>query len=292
MGFNESTTIVFLALQLTGGLGKLLLLVIALLAPSIHRSATWYSFCISWIMSCSSFCILLISGQQFTKDPSYGVCLTQAALVAAMTTFALLIEVWLKSRPGVLSERLKGFLFLVVPYVLWAMLLIFCFCVGASKPKSVLRRAEANPYCIIDYHIVPLVVYSITLVIAVTVVIILISLMLQVRRSRSNRISHRDHAGSDRTLLIRLAGFSFLALLAVFISIGYMFSAENKSSGIAYDLTFAILPPSGVLVFAMQKDVFLAGKQLFIKVFRLSREDLKPTESEDERRSSGQELIL
>lgn len=92
------TSKIFIALQFSGGIGMLLLLVTALVSRTqffrlstnnctgngpIKRSRTWYSFCISWMISSFSYCLLFFAMKQFNPNqkPSYGLCLTQAALV-------------------------------------------------------------------------------------------------------------------------------------------------------------------------------------------------------------------
>ena len=93
---------VFIVLQMLGGIGMLVLLSSALLSRTkdvqqlqlkasasnfsirpINRSRTWYSFCISWIISCFSYCLLFFAREQFNQNekPSYGVCMVQAALI-------------------------------------------------------------------------------------------------------------------------------------------------------------------------------------------------------------------
>lgn len=87
----------FIVLQLSGGFGMLFLLSSAFLSRMkaiqrlkvnvsgsstgpINRSRTWYSFCISWIISCFSYCLLFIANKQF-DDAGYGLCVVQAALI-------------------------------------------------------------------------------------------------------------------------------------------------------------------------------------------------------------------
>ncbi|KAJ3815101.1 hypothetical protein EV368DRAFT_37368, partial [Lentinula lateritia] len=145
---------IFIALQFSGGIGMLLLLVTALVSRTqffrlltnncignepIKRSRTWYSFCVSWMISSSSYCLLFFAMEQFNPNekPSYGLCLTQAALVysgpplTGATTFALLLEVWLMFRFAASGKRSAGSKFmvsvsslLISPYVLWVLLTV------------------------------------------------------------------------------------------------------------------------------------------------------------------------
>ncbi|ESK91068.1 hypothetical protein Moror_1163 [Moniliophthora roreri MCA 2997] len=184
---------------------------------------------------------------------------------------------------------MRTFLLLLLPYILWAGILIGCFAVGASKSELVLIRPEDDPYCFIDYPPIPLIVCSITAFLAIVILVALVSLLLQLKKSRASKSLYRD-SSSERILLTRLIIFSFLGLIATVIAIVYIFSSSTGkgSPGVAYDLSFATLPPSGVLIFGTQKDILIAGKGLLNKLFKIitaRKEDVKSTDN-------GHELLV
>lgn len=55
---NNHTLTVFIAVQLTGGLANLLLLLTAALSKRIHRETTWLSSCVCWIVFAFSYSLL------------------------------------------------------------------------------------------------------------------------------------------------------------------------------------------------------------------------------------------
>jgi hypothetical protein len=81
---NDAPFIAFLALQMFGLCGGILLLITALLSSSVGRHATWFSFMFSWVISAGSYCLLLFSGHAYEPNPPHAICLTQAALVYAV----------------------------------------------------------------------------------------------------------------------------------------------------------------------------------------------------------------
>ncbi|KAH7878192.1 uncharacterized protein C8R40DRAFT_830277 [Lentinula edodes] len=146
------TSKIFIALQFSGGIGMLLLL----------RSRTWYSFCISWMISSFSYCLLFFAMKQFNPNqkPSYGLCLTQAALVysspplTGATTFSLLLEVWLMFRFAASGKRSVGskvmVSLLIAPYVLWVLLTVGFLILGGVNPSLVQRDLASAPYCVLN----------------------------------------------------------------------------------------------------------------------------------------------
>lgn len=73
----------FLGLQLTGAIGMIITLCTAILSRQVKRNATWYAFCVSWVVSCASYCLLFFAGAQFGPEPSHPLCVTQASLAYA-----------------------------------------------------------------------------------------------------------------------------------------------------------------------------------------------------------------
>ncbi|KAF9071794.1 hypothetical protein BDP27DRAFT_1446015 [Rhodocollybia butyracea] len=267
----------FIALQFSGGIGMLVLLSTAFLSRKetfqrldsssyipIKRSQAWYSFCISWIISCFAYCLLFFCGEQFNPDenPSYGVCLVQAALIysspplTGATTFTLLLDVWWTFRTAVMGGRSGGttvlMSLLIVPYVFWIALTLGFFIVGRADPQMVQRDLTLNPYCILSHPVPPLLACILTLAFALAIIALLINLavtMYHIRRKIRQSAAHPTRAlvlarDTDKT--------KGKALIVVMISVLYVI---NQTTSLGSNLSIAALPPIGVVIFGSQKDV-------------------------------------
>ncbi|KAF9071790.1 hypothetical protein BDP27DRAFT_458856 [Rhodocollybia butyracea] len=300
---------IFIALQFSGGIGMLILLSTALLSRtgtvrrfgssldiSINRSRTWYSFCISWIISCFSYCLLFFCGEQFNPDenPSYGACLVQAALsyssppLTGATTVALLLDVWWTFHAAVMGETFGGktvmISLLAVPYMLWIFLTTGFLIAGGAYPRMVQRDFTIAPFCFLDHPVPPVFVCTLTLALALATMVMLITLAInmyrigkQIRhssvhhscapalpRETDNTKGEFNHGRNQEQLLaliIRLIVFSIGDLIAVTISVVFVI---NRATGLWADLSIAALPLITVLIFGSQKD-FL---QLWLNLLR------------------------
>ncbi|KAJ3932293.1 MAG: hypothetical protein NXY57DRAFT_1003624 [Lentinula lateritia] len=306
------TSKIFIALQFSGGIGMLLLLVTALVSRTqflrlstnnctgnepIKRSWTWYSFCISWMISSSSYCLLFFAMEQFNPNekPSHGLCLTQAALVysspplTGATTFSLLLEIWLMFRFAASGKRSVGskamVSLLIAPYVLWVLLTVGFLILGGVDPSLVQRDLASAPYCVLNNPAPPILVSSLTLIFALGVMIMLCNLVISMHRTRTS-VTH-DFARHPRTfmlrasqsregkstndrnnlkeqispLVVRLIVFNIGGLIAIIVSIVFVL---DRTPDIRSNLALAVLPPIGVIVFGTQMD-FL---QLWISLLR------------------------
>ncbi|KAJ7126934.1 hypothetical protein C8R44DRAFT_108676 [Mycena epipterygia] len=123
------TSIVIFNFLAAGGFVLLLATLLpAMLSPSIHRSKTWFSMIVSWIIYALSY--LLIFGHQLGPEPPRGVCVLQMVFIyaspplTATSGLAFIIDTHL---------RISGALFtnkgdhrytktlLLVPWVLFAV---------------------------------------------------------------------------------------------------------------------------------------------------------------------------
>ncbi|KAH7878191.1 uncharacterized protein C8R40DRAFT_1263541, partial [Lentinula edodes] len=308
----------FIALQLSGGMGMLLLLVTALASRTqfarrlthgctvtvsnepIHRSRTWYSFCISWVISCFSYCLLFFAMEQFNPNekPTFGLCLTQAALIysspplTGATTFALLLDVWLMFRTAALGKWFGGRKvtnsLLLAPYILWVILTIGFLIAGGVEPHLVQRDLAIDPYCILDNPVPsPILVCSLTLAFALAVMVVLIVLVVTMRKQATRSSSHPSsafipsqsehdgdyHKGKSScsrnkeqmsALIVRLIVFGLAGLIAVTISVVFVL---NRAAGSRADLALATLPPIGVVIFGSQTKTHTLLSQDFVQLW-------------------------
>ncbi|KIK58601.1 hypothetical protein GYMLUDRAFT_45209 [Collybiopsis luxurians FD-317 M1] len=285
----------FVGLELSGGIGMLILPLSALLSQMhilrrintgstpinmIDRSRTWYSFCISWVISCFSYCFLFFAGRQFDMDhsPSFGLCFTQAALIYASppltgaTTFALFFDLWWMFRAALNTQRFSNgktikIYLLVLPYGLWIVMLVGLFIAGGVSPEIVRYDLTFSPYCTMRSSIIPLLASCLTLLFAVAVLVMLVILAInlhRVRRERS-RLNTSRNQKQMLPLITRIIVFVFFGTVALTISTVFVF---NPEPGVKSNLALAVLPPAGVVVFGSQKDILQLWANLFTWGFR------------------------
>ncbi|KAF5375983.1 hypothetical protein D9757_008822 [Collybiopsis confluens] len=288
---------IFVALELSGAIGMLILPISALLSqthfikrlnlidePSpnlnqtVERSRTWFSFCVSWTISCLSYSLIFLFGKQFDVAdlPSYGLCLTQATLIYASppltgaTTFTLFLDVWLMmSQLGATNQRPRSITrisLLAGPYILWVFLAIGLFIAGGVHPEMVQRDLSFAPYCTMRSNIIPSLVSFLTLICALGVLIMLVILVIKLYRSRQ-QFPQKINRQQKRTmvLFIRLVIFSFLGMIALIVSTVFTL---DRSPDIKYNLAMAVLPLLGVIVFGSQKDLLLLWKTMGLSLIR------------------------
>ncbi|KAE9397758.1 hypothetical protein BT96DRAFT_921215 [Gymnopus androsaceus JB14] len=91
-----------------------LILFSAILSQQVKRLATWYTFCLSWTISCLSYLLLFFFGEIHSPEPSNVICITQAALMylvptlTASTTLSLLIHSWYNVHFGLSKPPLES----------------------------------------------------------------------------------------------------------------------------------------------------------------------------------------
>lgn len=81
---NENRTVsvertIFNTLLFLGGFLNATILVVAFWSRHVHRRTGWYNVLVSWVIYSISY--LLIFGYQNGPEPSFGVCIAQAALI-------------------------------------------------------------------------------------------------------------------------------------------------------------------------------------------------------------------
>ncbi|KAJ7170741.1 hypothetical protein C8R43DRAFT_65053 [Mycena crocata] len=81
---SHTPIIIFNFLAAGGFVLLLATLLPAVLSSSVHRSKTWFSMIISWIVYAISY--LLIVGHQLGPEPPRGVCAIQMLLIYASRT--------------------------------------------------------------------------------------------------------------------------------------------------------------------------------------------------------------
>ncbi|KIK58554.1 hypothetical protein GYMLUDRAFT_245971 [Collybiopsis luxurians FD-317 M1] len=237
----------FIALELSGGMGMLILVLSAWLShtqilaringtstpnQTVNRSLMWFNFSVSWIISCFSFCLLFFEGKQFHMDepPSFGLCLTQAALVYASspltgaTTFTLLFDVWFtfhvattNTSSSFCQRRGIRILLLWLPYALWICLLVGLLIVGGVKPEIVQRNLAFAPYCTLESSVIILLIVCLSLIFSLAVLVMLVMLVISLYRIGHQQPRSSPFRNQEQMIpfMIRLVIFALLGILAL-----------------------------------------------------------------------------
>ncbi|KAI0715780.1 hypothetical protein C8T65DRAFT_138680 [Cerioporus squamosus] len=256
---------VFLAFQITGGVGLLAVLLTALFAPKVYRHFTWLNFCITWLIYCVSYILLAFTGSQTSpKPPSYPICLTQASLIyaapvlVAMSTFSLVLQLWFTLSNAMQPPKMKttrrdcfrNTILLVGPYIAWLGFVIAILVIGTLHPNSV-ARAGHFVYCTIDGGKAG----NVTAIVVAVILLVMVGLDIYIATVLYK--NWRALRGSDRpgqlpfSLIVRVAIFSFVCV----VGIGCAFVFLSNVSYFAGNIIIALMPLIAFLVFGTQKDI-------------------------------------
>ncbi|KAF5375980.1 hypothetical protein D9757_008821 [Collybiopsis confluens] len=301
----------FVSLQFFGMIGMFILLSSALLSQTrilrrvraastpnevIIRSRTWFSFCISWIISCFSYCLLFFAGKQMdpSQPPSYGLCLTQAALIYSSPplrdNFCTLLrsvvdvpgcfdgeESWAGKNDedfvpcypvcdvASYNGRTSHCQLILVTQAFVQLIIVFQ--TGGVQPDIVERNLVNDPFCVMKPNAIPIVISLLTLMFALAVLGMLVLLSVKLHRTRKENAHWNPSRNQEQlvALTIRMMVFGFCGVIAMVISTVFLF---NRSPGVKSDLALAILPPIGVIVFGSQKDFLRFWSGLFTSFAR------------------------
>lgn len=77
------TSVAFNAIEITGLTGALVILITAVLSPSIQRLPTWYLLLCSGAVYSFSMLLVAMAHQQFGPEPDFALCLIQGVLIYA-----------------------------------------------------------------------------------------------------------------------------------------------------------------------------------------------------------------
>ncbi|KAE9397760.1 hypothetical protein BT96DRAFT_921220 [Gymnopus androsaceus JB14] len=260
---STSKTIIFLfvALELSGAFGMMLILFSAILSQQVKRLATWYTFCLSWTISCLSYLLLFFSGEIHSPEPPKAICITQAALIysvptlTASTTLSLLIHSWYNvhfglSKPPLESNPRVVLALLLAPFALWILLLSGFLVFGIKAPSLV---HNFGLYCTF-MELLPSKISSLFVIIT-TFSTIPIQASLGISLFRDFDRNDASSAISVQTvkMVVRVFTFSFLILIGFAEALIHLLTLYRNT---AVDIILALLPVFGVLIFGIQQDLF------------------------------------
>ncbi|KAI0639591.1 hypothetical protein C8Q77DRAFT_74265 [Trametes polyzona] len=172
-------TPLFLTIHLLGGhIGLPILVATFLFSKTAKRHPTVINFCVIWILYSIIYCLLLYGGRELQEDPSYALCLTQAAMnygappMAVVAGFAVVIQViplcicrigrslktnlctqiwstfvepWKEARLANIPRWFKLLAIIVPPYLVFAAFTITAGYYGLRNPHWV--RVKNGLYC-------------------------------------------------------------------------------------------------------------------------------------------------
>ncbi|KAJ6493008.1 hypothetical protein C8R45DRAFT_1095530 [Mycena sanguinolenta] len=252
---------VFYGLQLAGLVGAILMLLTAIIWRKIvRRHASWFNFMITWIISCSSYILLL--GQPVGRTPNHDLCLSQAALIFSVPTLtsaatsALVIHVYMTMRQVLTMsthcQKSWATALLIGPYVPTLGMLIFCLRLGLHNPSLVFRPDDGT-YCTFNSKSPGRVSGIVVVIIMVFCLAIEIIIFRHLRRAWE--ILKKENYSSVSTI-VRVLAFTLIGMLSIILSLLLMVFPNSLNS--AFHIVIAIVPVSSVLIFGTQKDIFTA----------------------------------
>ncbi|PPQ76148.1 hypothetical protein CVT26_011798, partial [Gymnopilus dilepis] len=279
--YNIPAVHAFLALNLIGGFGMLLILMTAGLSRNIKRLSTWYSFCSSWVISSFSYSLLFLTGQQFTSPPIYGLCFTQASLIYAVppttsaTTLALLLHTLLTfSFSAGQTQRqvnLRTLCVLVMgPYLIFLTIFIGVALYVARDPSG-LQISSQRTYCNLgrgNIHdtwlrismIVSALISTAIIVVQFQVIALLYQNYPALRRNESPAFSHVLRGilftlTASVTFMLALIFHSGIMDTNFLLSTAIVLAISDKHD-LTFDLILSIFPVLALCIFGSQKDLF------------------------------------
>ncbi|PBK58391.1 hypothetical protein ARMSODRAFT_133932 [Armillaria solidipes] len=256
----DSAVHAFDALQISGAVGFLLIVLTTVLSSYVQRHFTWLSFCISWIVSCISYALLVLTGNGLKHTPVFELCVAQAALIygapvlTSCTTFSLAFYMYTHVKASLADASLNGDTFWLVlgPYLIWLGFIIGVLTSGIMQPSLV---CKALNYCDIDS---PIPSKASALVVAISAVgVVTISVFVAVRLYRNRRSLGHDTlyvTAAIRVILFGLVGFLGFVVSAVYII--------TWDQGPVFDIILALVPNFGVVIFGSQADILRAWMAL------------------------------
>ncbi|KAJ3921938.1 hypothetical protein F5877DRAFT_75696 [Lentinula edodes] len=263
----------FISLQLLGALCFFLVTITAAFSSRVKRYATWYSFCVSWIISSLSYSLLLIvdayaGAQGFHRDSHFDVgsmewkakraCTVQAALVYAtpvltgFTSLAMCIHVLLYVRAAlrVPMSRVKTVtttMLVVGPYVIWVAMFVVLFQLGQAQPNAV-QLERWGYYCHLALPQPVAVCSSIAILASITVAIVETWMAIAVHKYR-DALPRTTH---PMTFTLRVLLFGFVDLFALIVGLLLLIPSTRKFGA---NFLLSLIPVLGISIFGSQTDI-------------------------------------
>ncbi|TFK53752.1 hypothetical protein OE88DRAFT_1656023 [Heliocybe sulcata] len=254
----------FMALQLGAGLALIISTATMCISFRVKRHPTWISFCVSWIISCLSYTLLLISGYETTPDPPFSLCLCQSVLiygVPVLTSFATLaLVVHLHFSMSALlhedqeSRTIHVSWLLLCPYVLFAIVIVEALELGLAQPELIIRGIF---YCRSDAGTQGKVSSLLVALAAVVGMPCEIYTAVMVYRQWPKFRYAENPQKSSLAFLLRVACFTVAAVVAFCVSM--LFTSKSTISShpesVAGNILLALVPVAAFLTAGIGMDI-------------------------------------
>ncbi|KAJ7162082.1 hypothetical protein C8R46DRAFT_1103412 [Mycena filopes] len=250
----------FMFLQVFGGhFGIPLVLLTAAFSKKVQRHPMLINFCVCWFIYATSFTLLLYSGTQIGPEPPLQLCIIQASFIygtpvmTSMAGLAFVIHLWFSLKTGASqqAQRLRSFLLLISPYVLFLGFTVAMVILGSFNPETV-SRSRYLFYCTINLPVVNAVPGTSAIIMAMVCVFeVLIGIKLYRHHKAFKGMSRTASNGPPLHLFIRVGIFSAYSLLALVACIAFWSSSGDNLPYIIQ----ASLPTAAFLIFGTQGDI-------------------------------------
>jgi len=257
---NNDLTTAFIVLQIIGWVGYTLIVWTVAFAKSIERHHTWINFCLCWLLSCVSYVLLFLAGQQNNPHPTYQLCLIQASLVyaapslTATATLSLVLQLWFNVRSIVFKAQsnhqpLRNVVLFTLPYVPATVFFTTVLVYGIQHPLEV-QPADHGMYC----NIVPsfpgkasAIYVMLTLAATIGIEFVIATVLYR------NWTSYTRSKRHSFAMIIRVVLFTIMGGLTITVNLIYIMHTKH---GAVPNIFIAILPVISVIIFGSQLDIF------------------------------------
>jgi len=264
MAATATQVVAFNAIQITGLIGALVIILTALCSGSIRRLPTWYLVLCSGAVYSLSMLLLAMAHAQFGPSPNFVLCLIQGAFIYASPIwfmasgcafalqFHLTVLYYVKQYSGKINKSSKWLS--ILPVTLFAGMAVTLLITGSLQPEIVERDPEQF-YCHFKSNLGVYCVSGFSTIFAV------ISVTLEYQSGKllyqhwkiSSDLYRRSNGTVSIGVMVRLAGFSLISVLSVATCALYMIpSITNFDNIIIYN---AFLCNVDVLVLGLNMSI-------------------------------------
>jgi len=192
-------------------------------SPRIRRSAVWFSYIFSWILSCIGY--LLIIGRQTGPAPGHVLCLCQAMLIYALpvlstlTSVSIMLEIFFSISDRYPIPKTATMCLLFVPYGVFATILVEVLIVGLLHPKSVFREPSGMFFCHTSIRIPSLLTAGIVISALIAFLVLGVCTAIKCRRNWSVCKPLLIRSGTPVALVLRVGLVGACLILSIGLAI-------------------------------------------------------------------------
>ncbi|KAF9487730.1 hypothetical protein BDN71DRAFT_598577 [Pleurotus eryngii] len=250
------------ALQITGLVLLVAIVLTARLSPTINRSIAWYNLILSFIFYAVSF--LLIMGKQYGPEPPFGLCLVQCLFVYAapvMNAGACLcfaLELFFCVSRATAQTRLSikwRLLITLIPYIV-PLLVCMEVLTFALTRHGVVRRKSIGMYCHLTISTASLITnITVTVIMALLLPVFGVTICRVLRKWKASRHLHVDKDGRvPIQMIVRFGMVCILPIPAVILSVLSVPAFDGHGDG-PLAVVIATYPIWAASIFGIQNDI-------------------------------------